>query len=561
MRPLSPHGGDPVAVVGNGPVGQTTALLLARWGVPVLLLDQRPARDAAGSRAICQQRDVLDVWASLGAGRIAEEGLTWTTARTFYREHELFAWSFVDRGRSPLPPFVNISQCRTEQVLDERIAEQPLIDVRWSHEVTGIAQDDSGVTLTCATDRGEVQLRACYAVACAGARGHSVRRALGLEFEGRSFEDRFLICDIRAELPGWESERRFYFDPAWNPDRQVLIHPCPDSTYRIDWQVPADFDLAAEEAGGALDARIRMIVGDRPYEIVWRSVYRFHSRLVPRMRVGRVVLAGDCAHVVAPFGARGLNSGVADAENAAWKLAFVLRGWAPETLLDSYHTERLAAAVENIEVTSATMRFLVPRGEAEWRARRALLDAAVAAPDERSTVDSGRFAEPFWYVDSPLTTPSATRPFPGRPPRGHAPPAVPGVLVPDAPVSAPGASRLRELVRDGFLVLTTEGVDPAATAGALEGAVSAPLRVVRLADIDRAGTVAEVLDARPREAWVIRPDGHIAAVLSEPTPGDLGAAVRRALGSARHDGENVPTSGGAGSSARPSDGVISEAPG
>ncbi|WP_205856797.1 FAD-dependent monooxygenase, partial [Phytoactinopolyspora endophytica] len=116
------YGGPPVVVVGNGPVGQTAALLLARWGLPVLLLDARPERDAVGSKAICQQRDVLDVWAAVGAERIAQEGLTWTTARTFYREHELFSWSFADRGRSPLPPFVNISQARTEQILDERIA-------------------------------------------------------------------------------------------------------------------------------------------------------------------------------------------------------------------------------------------------------------------------------------------------------------------------------------------------------------------------------------------------------------------------------------------------------
>ena len=351
-----PHA--PVAVLGAGPVGQTTALLLARWGVPTVVLDQRPARDAVGSKAICQQREVLDIWAAVGAGQqIAAEGVTWTTARTFHRDAELFSYSFAEAGQPAFPPFVNISQTRTEQILDERIAAEPLIEVRWGDRVTGIEQDPAEVTLSCANG---VELGAPYVVVCCGARDEGLRGQLGLSFDGHSFDDRFLICDIRADLPGWATERRFYFDPEWNPGRQVLIHPCPDSTFRIDWQVPAGYDLAAEAASGALDARIRAIIGEREYEIVWSSVYRFHSRCVDRMRVGRVLVAGDAAHLVSPFGARGLNSGVADAENAAWKIAYAGRGWATDELLESYHLERHAAALENIEVTTATMDFLVP---------------------------------------------------------------------------------------------------------------------------------------------------------------------------------------------------------
>ena len=520
-----------VVVLGNGPVGQTAALLLARWNVPVVLLDARPERDSIGSRAICQHRDVLDVWEAVGAGRrIAAEGVTWTTARTFYKDRELFAYTLPQQGSSCFPPFVNISQSRTEEILDERIAACPRIDVRWNHCVVGLAQDHAGVVVSCETPAGVVEIEAAYAVACVGARGDDVRQRLGARFDGHSFDDRFLICDIRAELPGWANERRFYFDPAWNPGRQVLIHPCPGSTFRIDWQVPGDYDVEAEEAAGALDARIRAIIGDRPYEVVWKSVYRFHSRVVDRMRIGRVLLAGDCAHLVAPFGARGLNSGVADAENAAWKLAYVLHGWAAEDLLESYHQERHAAALENLAVTGATMEFLVPHDEGGCRRRVDILTRAASDPSARREVDSGRLAEPFWYVESPLTTADPSRPFGGRPERGATVPAGPGILVPDAPISLAGSAcgRLREIARDGFLLLATPGVDLAMIAGAAADGARGPVRVLALREIDATGALGEALGARPGEVWVIRPDAHVAAVLTLPTLADVTGALRRA---------------------------------
>ena len=543
-RPAAPWPLDPVVVLGNGPVGQTAALLLARWGVPTIVVDQRAERDLVGSKAICQQRDVLDIWESVGVGaRIAAEGATWTTARTFFQADELFSVEFADPGRSPLPPFVNISQSRTEQLLDERIAGEPLIEVRWGHRVTSVSQDAAGVTVAGVTAAGPFQLRGPYLLACTGARSDALRTELGVSLDGHSFDDRFLICDIRAELPGWSQERRFYFDPAWNPGRQVLIHPCPDSVYRIDWQVPPDYDLDAELASGALERRIRAIVGDAEYEVIWQSVYRFHTRCVNRMRVGRVLLAGDAAHLYAPFGARGLNSGVADVENAAWKLGYLGRGWADEELLlESYHVERHAAATENVEVTTATMDFLVPQTPAAVAHRRDVLTRARRDPAARALVDSGRLAEPYWYVDSPLVTPDPRRPWTGRPPRGALPPFVPGTLLPDLPVSVPPGdagspaplASLRRLSRDGVLVLAAPGALAAVSATEVTTAVEAmvaavgpiPVRVAEMARLSP--ELPGLLAARDGEWWVVRPDGHLAAVVTELS--GLPAALRRAVG-------------------------------
>jgi 2-polyprenyl-6-methoxyphenol hydroxylase-like FAD-dependent oxidoreductase len=380
---------DRVAVVGAGPVGLTAALELAARGVPSVVLEAKAGLEPIGSRAIVLARHALATFRRLGCPQIAERGVVLERARTYVGETELFTIEFPRVAADELPAFVNLQQTYTERALLARVGG----DVRFGAPVTGLRQHGEGVTLT--TDDEEVE--ASYVVACDGAHS-TVRKLLGLEFPGKTFHERFLIADLRAELPGFpRNERRFFFDPPSNPGRQVLVHPQPDGEWRIDWQVPAETDAQAERESGALDRRVRELVGDASYELVWLTAYRFHQRLADSFRSGRVFLAGDAAHLMAPFGARGMNSGVEDVTNLSWKLALVLRKEAPDSLLDSYERERRAAARENLRVTGATMRFMAPPTALHRVARNAILRGSLRAPRLRRFVNSGKLATPAVY--------------------------------------------------------------------------------------------------------------------------------------------------------------------
>jgi len=515
-----------VAVVGAGPVGLTLAGRLAQQGVKVALLEQQPRHAGEGSKALCMQRETLEIWARLGVGeRVAERGVQWNVGRTYFRGRELFAIRLPSAQADHFPPFVNISQTEVEELLLERLTELREVDLRWGHRLSGLAQDPDGVTLTCETDAGAATLRVAYVVGTDGAHS-SVRRLLGMGFPGHSHDDLFLIADIRARLP-FPNERRFYFDPPWNPGRQVLVHRQPDETWRIDWQVPSETDVDAERRNGGLDRRIRAVVGpSTEYELLWLTPYRFHQRLVDRFQIGRVLVAGDAAHLFSPFGARGLNSGTADAENLAWKLALVVAGRAPASLLESYHAERRAAAVENLAVTDASMRFMVPHGPLRRLVRNAILRGSVRLPALRRRVNSGRLAQPFVYADSPIVVPGPDDPrLPGH-----------GDVAPDAPcrvIGPPSESpveRLRDLIGPCFVALLVCGrgskvASPAAVRAA-RLAWAAPCRILVVGPTaalspatvleDVGGALARRYGAAGARAWLIRPDGHICGSLPLP---------------------------------------------
>jgi 2-polyprenyl-6-methoxyphenol hydroxylase-like FAD-dependent oxidoreductase len=371
-----------VVIAGAGPVGMTLALALARHGVASVLLDRAPGLSPAGSRSIVLARQSLETFGELGCGAtMAAEGLALRRARTYFRGIELVRVDFPVPAPGAVPRFVNLQQPRTERLLLDRVEREPLIDVQWESEVTGVDQHDGGVVVRC----GERRLRGRWLAGCDGA-GSTVRRLLGVPFPGRSFRERFLIADVRAEL-SFGHERRFHFSPPSNPGRQCLIHPQPAGEWRLDWQVSPEVDADAERRNGRLDARIRALVGfDTPYELTWLTSYRFHQRCASRFRARNAFLCGDAAHLVAPFGARGLNSGIEDARVLAETLAL---GRDP----DGYESRRRRAALEHLRVTGNTMRFMAPPTPLHRLRREAILRGSVHVPRLRRYIDSGRLPD------------------------------------------------------------------------------------------------------------------------------------------------------------------------
>jgi 3-(3-hydroxy-phenyl)propionate hydroxylase len=502
-------GPQEIGIVGAGPVGLSCALRLAGFGIGSTILEAEAGLVPQGSKACTIQGDVVEVLDKVECGeQIAREGVTWHIARTYVRGKEIAKTVY------PRPlgfgPFINISQYRIEQILLDRLLSSPLARVCWSHRVVGLSQDGDSVRVQVTTPEGTRELRFAYLVACDGVRS-DIRQLTGVEWTGYTHSNRFFITDIKARLP-LAHERHFHYDPPFNPGRQLVMHAQPDDVWRIDWQLPPDADISAERRTGALDHRIRDVIGDVPYEVKWMSTYHFYQRVVERMREGRVFFAGDAAHALPPFGARGMSSGIQDADNIAWKLALVLRGLADPALLDTYHLERHAAARENLRVTEQTMHFMVPPTRLRRWARSALLWLSRRWSAATGYVNSGRMAEPCVYTDSPIIEPQAGQPLVGR-------------FGPDAPVIVEGnATRIRRLFGRDFVLLCfgeSAGLSAARAAAACE---DLPVRAVAVCAVDppeRPPGVTVVCDpdgtahssyGAVGPSWhLVRPDGYVAA--------------------------------------------------
>jgi 3-(3-hydroxy-phenyl)propionate hydroxylase len=519
-----------VAIVGAGPVGLTMALELARRGLQVVLLETKKEL-AWSSRAICISRRSLEIFDRLQiTGRFFEKALPWNRAKTFHRDAApVFQLELPEDAQDRFPPFVNIQQYYTEAFLLETLRGlgTSRTEPRWGHRVAGVDSLRDGVRLRIETEESSHTLECEWLIAADGARS-SLRTLLNLPLKGTSYEGRYLIADIVIEGAALPVERYVWFDPPSNPGSTVILHVQPDGVWRLDIQVGSDVSeekvLADDYLRPRIQAHLDLLGIGTPWEIKWRSLYRAHALSLDDYRCGRILFAGDAAHLVPIFGVRGLNSGIDDAHNLGWKLAEVMSGRADDSLLDSYTEERRRAALENLGNAIKSTWFMSPPHRGFRVARDAILELARSESWARDLINPRQSTAHAYLLSSLITTDEWDGGVP------------PGRVVPSRRLSAPD-SHLQRLISGRMLtLLVLSQAETAAQAAVLDSlAERLSIALVRLGKAvnpkDREA-IRDVFEGSRFACYLIRPDEYVAARFATVDPEGIEAAVRKVRGMA-----------------------------
>jgi len=506
FRPPTDSGArHPVVIVGGGMVGLTAALDLAQHRIPVVLLDDDDTV-SVGSRAICHAKRTLEIFARLGiADDLLAHGVTWNTGRVFAGDRQVFAFDLLAEQGHEFPAFINLQQYHLEERLVRACQATGLVDLRWKSRIVGLSTRPDATTLAIETPDGPYTLHADWLLAADGARSF-IRESLGLPFVGKTFRDRFLIADVTMKA-AFPAERWFWFDPPFHSGGSVLLHRQADDLWRIDFQLGWNADPEAERDPEKVRTRLVAMLGpNTEFELEWVSIYTFRCRRLQKFRHGRILFLGDAAHQVSPFGARGGNGGIQDADNLCWKLAAHLRGEAPDALLDSYDAERIPAADENILNSTRSTDFITPKNEAAQAYRDAVLTLAARHPFARPLVNSGRLSRPATYDPSPLNTPDDAAWPTGLP---------------------PGTPAADALLADGWLLRQAGATFTALIFGDTPTEMPPGITPLHLA---ANGLAANRYGAAEGDIILLRPDQHVAARWHHHNPAAIATAMKRALG-------------------------------
>ncbi|MEV2248579.1 FAD-dependent monooxygenase [Streptomyces sp. NPDC049970] len=519
---------DPVIVVGAGPVGLALSLALAAQGVPSVLLDEGKGGDEPRpARTVVLREDTADLMERLGCSALKDEGLRWAGWRSVRRKQLVRAVPLgEEEGTVPLPSPVHLPQHALTAGLRASVAAHELVEMVPFSRIDTLEQDAHGVTVH-TRGPGSTWWRGSYLVGCDGARS-TVRKLLDIRFPGRTAVERHAVAALRSELP-WPGEAVLHRSPPWRSGgAEVTARPLPDSVWRLDWLLPPRGELVTPDA---LITRIRDTLagwcGETPaYELLDTGVYTLHHRLARRWRVRRAFLAGDAAHLLGALGTQGLDEGLRDAENLAWKLAQAWHQGASELLLDSYQAERRAAVAARLRAADQSLPIL--RGGAGLRT---LVPGGARGHDTLLAdghLGCGPLGAPPSYTHSPLAP---------HPSEAHASVGTaPGAPVTDVRVTAPDGKtvRLRDRLGQGHLLVVLVAPGTGVwdrrhwlTAGVMPRLVDAvnalPARAELLVAESYPGATAHTV-------LLVRPDGHLVAGFSGVRPAELFAAADAARG-------------------------------
>lgn len=518
-----------IVIVGAGPVGLALALDLGRRGRNVVVLNALTFI-SAGSKAICFSKRSLEILDRLGLGeRLLNKGVQWETGRVFWKDDPdpIYEFDLLPIKDQQFPAFINIQQYYVEEYLFDEIEKLDNIEVRWGHEAVGVVPRSDGVRLTAETPDGKYTIETDWLVACDGVKS-SIRQMTNLDFVGRVFEDNFLIADVKfkQERP---TERWFCFEPPY-PGASSLVHKQPDDVWRLDFQLGWNIDKQEAVKPENVEPFVRGMLGPGvDFEYVWLSVYTFQCRRMERFVHGRVLFAGDSAHVVSPFGARGCNGGFQDIDNLGWKLDRVLGGRSPESLIESYNEEAIMVANENILNSTRSTDFMTPKSKTAKIFRDAVLELSKEHAFARPFVNSGRLSKAVSYAGSSLNAPCDDR-IDGGP--------APGDPCIDAPVDTlGGADWLLAQLGDAFVVLLFSDNDSARRSLQSSLDEASVIQVTTSGDpgdgrfVDIRGLAHERYNAVEEDAvYLVRPDQHVAGRWRQADPSAVSAALLRATG-------------------------------
>ncbi len=503
----------PVLIAGGGPAGMALAALLARYGVATMVVELDPTY-CVGSRAICMSRRSQEILGWVGAAQpLVDKGLSWVGGRSYFRDKEVLHFKMPSEPTQRFAPMVNIQQFYAEEFAHKAaLSYGNLVDVRWSSKVVAVRPQSDGAFVDIESADGLHTVFADWLVACDGGRS-TVREQLGLQLEGTQYEGRYIIVDI-AQKTKRDVERLAWFDPPSNPGSTILMHRQPDNVWRIDYQIRDDEDpieaVKPENVLPRVQSHLSMIGENEPWEPLWTSIYNAKCLTLPSYRKGRVLFAGDAAHLLPIFGVRGLNSSLDDIGNLAWKLALVQQGRADDNLLDSYSTERVMAARENIVYGAKSTEFMAPPNYGFSLMREAALRLATEDTVVSALLNPRQFT-PVKYVESALNL------------TGDANDTVSaGMPAPEAKLRSPtGNLHLSSCFGNAFVLLSfsesalpADLLDLANDAGASPATVKV-FQISRHAQpnqntlIDELGLAHSRYGATDGSTFLVRPDGYL----------------------------------------------------